>query len=193
MFIQTEQTPNPNTIKFLPGHVIHKGETVDYRDAEQAGNCPLAQRLFAVSGVTGVFIAGDYVSITKNEMTDWYALKPMVLETLVHYFVTHKLIEIKTATNNVQSKEDSEETAIEKEIKELLESRIRPAVAMDGGDIVFKRFEDGIVYLQMRGACQGCPSASATLKSGIENMLRYYIPEVTEVRAEQEEEAAATA
>ncbi len=180
MFIQTEETPNPATIKFIPGRVVLKEGTLNVTSPEEAKQAPLAKRLFDIEGIRGVFFGSDFISVTKAENDDWFALKPQILETLVHYFVTHETVEIHQGPK-AQANEGTDDD-ISKEIKELLDSRIRPAVAMDGGDIVFDRFEDGIVYLHMQGSCSGCPSSSITLKSGIENMLRYYIPEVKEVQ-----------
>lgn len=179
MFIQTEATPNPATIKFIPGRVVLNEGTLNVTCAEDARQAPLAKRLFGIEGITGVFFGSDFISVTKNDNQDWFQLKPQILESLVHYFVTHETVEIHPEPKG-SSMDDADD--VSKEIKELLDSRIRPAVAMDGGDIVFDRFEDGVVYLHMQGSCSGCPSSSITLKSGIENMLRYYIPEVKEVR-----------
>jgi len=185
MFIQTEETPNPATLKFLPGEkVIEKG-TVDFASSGDALKSPLAQRLFGIIGVTRVFIAPDFVSVTKANDTDWSMLTPMVLAALMEHLSTGQpvLDEDFFTAQAAPAVEDDELTA---QIKELLDERVRPMVAMDGGDIVFDRFEDGIVYLSMQGACSGCPSSTMTLKSGIENMLRHYIPEVIEVRPAQE-------
>jgi Fe-S cluster biogenesis protein NfuA len=182
MFIQTEATPNPATIKFIPGRVVLTKGTLNVTNAEEATQAPLAKRLFDIEGINGVFFGSDFISVTKAENQDWFALKPQILESLVHYFVTHESVEVR---NSPKTESDNDTDDISKEIKELLDSRIRPAVAMDGGDIVFDRFEDGIVYLHMQGSCSGCPSSSVTLKSGIENMLRYYIPEVKEVRSSE--------
>lgn len=179
MFIQTEATPNPATIKFIPGRTVLASGTLNVTNEEEAKQAPLAKRLFDIQGISGVFFGSDFISITKSENQDWFALKPQILETLVHYFVTHETVEVRS-TGKEQA--DDEHDDISKEIKELLDTRIRPAVAMDGGDIVFDRFENGIVFLHMQGSCSGCPSSSVTLKSGIENMLRYYIPEVKEVQ-----------
>lgn len=178
MFIQTEATPNPATIKFIPGRVVLETGTLNVTNVEEAKRAPLAKRLFDIEGITGAFFGSDFISVTKADDQDWFALKPQILESLVHYFVTHNTVEIHSGPKAADEDIDD----ISKEIKELLDSRIRPAVAMDGGDIVFDRFEDGVVYLHMQGSCSGCPSSSITLKSGIENMLRYYIPEVKEVR-----------
>lgn len=179
MFIQTEATPNPATIKFIPGRVVLSEGTLNCTNPEDAKQAPLAKRLFEIEGIDGVFFGPDFITVTKADSKDWSTLKPPILETLVHYFVTHETVEFYPAGHDSSDTDDD----ISKEIKELLNSRIRPAVAMDGGDIVFDRFEDGVVYLHMQGSCSGCPSSTVTLKSGIENMLRYYIPEVKEVRS----------
>lgn len=181
MFIQTEQTPNPATLKFLPGQVILKSGTMDFKTAEEAKDAPLAKRLFTLQGVKGVFFGGDFVSVTKDDDTDWVMLKSMVLAALMEHLSTGMpIVNDDALEKNKDSGENDSE--IVQQIKELLETRVRPAVAMDGGDIVFDRFEDGIVFLQMQGACAGCPSSTATLKVGIENMLKHFIPEVEEVR-----------
>lgn len=184
MFIQTQATPNPATIKFIPGQTILESGLKDYKSAQEAQASPLALRLFSLQGVAGVFLAGDFVSVSKSEDTDWAMLKPMVMAALMEHLSTGQpiLIEEKKAAAGA-SEEDSE---IVIQIKELIETRVRPMVMMDGGDIEFESFEDGIVYLAMRGACSGCPSSTATLKSGIENMLKHFIPEVIEVRPVEE-------
>ncbi len=181
MFIQTENTPNPATIKFLPGQTILAAGTADFQDAGSAGASPLAQRLFSLQGVRAVFLGSDFVSVTKNADTDWPMLKPMVLAALMEHLSTGQPIVNPGALPN-QGASAAQDSEIVQQIKELLDTRVRPAVAMDGGDIVFERFDDGVVYLRMQGACAGCPSSTATLKSGIENMLKHYLPEVMEVR-----------
>jgi Fe-S cluster biogenesis protein NfuA len=179
MFIQTEDTPNPATLKFIPGRIVMPHGTADFRNEGAASRSPLAQALFKVGGVDGVFLGSDFVTVTKSPETDWFGLKPMVLAAIMdHYTSGLPVIE---AVEAVASNTDDDEIVIQ--IKEILEQRVRPAVAQDGGDIIFHDFEDGIVYLEMHGSCSGCPSSTATLKAGIENMLRYYIPEVREVRA----------
>lgn len=183
MFIQTEQTPNPATLKFLPGLQVAPGGAVDFPAAQDAvGKSPLAERLFQVDGVTAVFFGYDFVTVTKAEDQEWFTLKPAVLGAIMEHFTAGRPILTEGAEEDgpVHDEEDSE---IVGQIKELLDTRVRPAVAQDGGDIIFHGFEEGVVYLTMRGACAGCPSSTATLKMGIENMLRHYIPEVTEVRA----------
>lgn len=183
MFIQTEQTPNPSALKFIPGpHLLD--EPMDFPNKATAKNSPLALRLFQIDGVESVFIGTHFITVTKTEEMDWMILKPSVLGSIMEHLMAHKPI----LTNHGDAPEPlmtapSEDSDVIKEIKELLEARVRPAVAQDGGDIIFDRFEDGIVYLKLQGACAGCPSSTMTLKSGIENMLRYYVPEVTEVRS----------
>ena len=185
MFIQTETTPNPATLKFLPGQNVLETGTAEFKSPEDAGNSPLAQRLFTLQGVRGVFFGRDFVSVSKAGDTDWQMLKPMILGALMEHFSTGQPIMIAGAVSKdaPAAVEDDELSA---QIRELIEDRVRPAVMMDGGDIVFNRFEDGIVYLEMRGACSGCPSSTATLKSGIENMLKHFVPEVIEVRPVQD-------
>ena len=184
MFIQTEKTPNPQTLKFLPGKVVMEEGTAFYQSVDEAGKSPFARRLFALEGVEGVFFGSDFITITKNDTFDWQVMKPSLLGGIIDHFnsddVTLEKLENKDSKNSLKSNEvDSD---IVKQIKELLDTRVRPAVAMDGGDIIFNDFADGIVYLKMQGACSGCPSSTATLKMGIENMLKHYIPEVQEVR-----------
>ncbi len=180
MFIQTESTPNPATMKFLPGVEVLAGGTADFRDPDDAERSPLAQRLFLVEGITGVFFSGDFISITKAETTEWHQLKPAVFGIIMEHFSAGRPVLLEESQPETQfAEEDSE---VVSQIKELLDTRVRPAVAQDGGDIVFQGFDRGIVYLHMQGACAGCPSSTATLKMGIENMLRHYIPEVVEVR-----------
>jgi Fe-S cluster biogenesis protein NfuA len=181
MFIQTEQTPNPATLKFLPGRdVVSKG-VVDFTDPEQAQTSPLARRVFAVEGVTAVFLGADFVTVTKAAGEDWYALKPAVLGAIMEHFLSgDPVIEPDAGPADEAAPDDEDELV--KQIRELIDTRVRPAVAQDGGDIIFRGFERGVVYLHMRGACSGCPSSTITLKNGIENLLRYYVPEVVEVR-----------
>lgn len=183
MFIQTEKTPNPATVKFIPGQTIAPDRSYEFKSAAAAAQSPLALRLFKLQGVNAVMLGPDFVSVSKADDTDWTMLKPMVLAALMEHLSTHQPIlnvehEFKPDANG-GSDLDTEVVA---QIKELIHTRVRPAVMMDGGDIVFDRFEDGIVYLHMRGACAGCPSSTLTLKSGIENMLKHFIPEVVEVR-----------
>lgn len=180
MFIQTEETPNPATLKFLPGRDVLGRGTADFASADNAGNSPLAQRLFEVEGVTRVFLGADFIAVSKEEGRDWYLLKPSILGVIMEHFAAGRPVLTETvADDNAVSEDDDEIVA---QIKELLDMRVRPAVAQDGGDITFHGFDKGVVYLTMKGACAGCPSSTATLKAGIENMLRHYIPEVVEVR-----------
>ena len=182
MFIQTEDTPNPETLKFLPGENILKSGSVDFPNEESSKVSPLASRLFEVKGVSRVFFGLDFISVTKDSELDWNNLKPSILTGIMEHF-SSGLPVLNKIDNNDSEVHDNEDTETIKQIKDLLETRVRPAVAMDGGDIIFCSFEDGIVTLKMQGACAGCPSSTATLKMGIENMLRHYIPEVIEVKA----------
>ena len=177
MFIQTDTTPNPASLKFLPGRVVMERGTADFRSVEEANSSLLAQNLFKIEGVEGVFFGSDFISITKSENFDWQILKPSVLGAIsVHYESGASIIDkIENVEKNSTVTKDSE---IVVQIKELLDTKVRPAVAMDGGDITFSDFKDGIVFLHMQGACSGCPSSTATLKAGIENMLKHYVPEV---------------
>jgi Fe-S cluster biogenesis protein NfuA len=180
MFIQTESTPNPATLKFLPGQAVLDLGTADFPSAETAGKSPLAQRIFAVAGVTGVFLGMDFVTVTKAEAVDWQHIKPAILGAIMeHYQSGAAVMEGEQVAHMAHDGPDGE---IVKQIQELLDTRVRPAVAQDGGDITFHGFDRGVVYLNMKGACAGCPSSTLTLKMGIENLLRHYIPEVTEVR-----------
>ena len=183
MFIQTEQTPNPATLKFLPGCPVMKSGTANFTDPRSAARSPLAERLFALSEVTGVFLGADFITVTKDGDSDWHQLKPAVLAAIMEHFTAGRPVVLAEADQGEAETAGEEEDEVVSQIKELLETRVRPAVAMDGGDIIFHDFEDGVVYLHMQGSCSGCPSSTATLKAGIENMLRHYIPEVTEVRA----------
>jgi Fe-S cluster biogenesis protein NfuA len=186
MFIQTEQTPNPATLKFLPGRTVLDTGTANFADAESAARSPLAAKLFGLDGVDGVFLGYDFVTVTKSNDHDWYALKPSILGAIMEAFTTGQPIMTPDTTagaNTPASTAADGDSDLVVQIKELIDTRVRPAVAQDGGDIVFHKFDDGVVYLEMHGSCSGCPSSTATLKSGIENMLRHYIPEVQEVRA----------
>jgi Fe-S cluster biogenesis protein NfuA len=183
MFIQTEQTPNPATLKFLPGQMVMPTGTANFTDAAAAARSPLAERLLALDHVVGVFFGADFISVTKRDDGDWYQLKPAVLATIMEHFTTGRPVFAAGADSEPALAGAEEDDEVVAQIKELLETRVRPAVAQDGGDIIFHDFEDGVVYLHMQGSCSGCPSSTATLKAGIENMLRHYIPEVVEVRA----------
>jgi len=181
MFIQTELTPNPASLKFLPGRVVMENGTIDFRSIEEATNSLLAQNLFKVEGVEGVFFGSDFISITKSDKFDWQVLKPSVLGVISDHYESGELI-INQTENNKENLSNTNDSEIVVQIKELLDTRVRPAVAMDGGDITFSDYKDGIVFLHMKGACSGCPSSTATLKAGIENMLKHYLPEIKEVQ-----------
>lgn len=181
MFIQTEMTPNPNAVKFIPGHDISPNGTFDFRTPEEAmAASPLGKMLFEIGDVTGVYLGKDFVSVTKDETADWSLLKPRILAVIMDHTMSGLPI---VDENAVKKREEAQsDDPIVVQIIEILDDRIRPAVANDGGDVVFDRFEDGILYLHMRGACAGCPSATMTLKQGIENMMKHFIPEIEEVR-----------
>ena len=184
MFIQTEETPNPSTLKFLPGQEVLPNGSMDFRSEHDAKKSPLAAALFNVDGVVGVFFSDDFITITKRDDKDWHLMKPGLLGVIMEHFTANRPVIISDEDNNAPSSSvEDEEDEVVSQIKELLYTRVRPAVAQDGGDIVFEDFTDGTVTVQMRGACAGCPSSTATLKMGIENMLRHYIPEVKEVVA----------
>ncbi|WP_372570813.1 NifU family protein [Ruegeria jejuensis] len=183
MFIQTESTPNPATLKFLPGQSVLDIGTADFPSVDTAEKSPLASRIFAVSGVTGVFLGNDFVTVTKADDIDWDHIKPAILGAVMEHFQSGQpAINEGGAANSGHAEHTGEDGEVVDQIKELLDSRVRPAVAQDGGDITFHGFDRGVVYLHMQGACAGCPSSTLTLKMGIENLLRHYIPEVTEVR-----------
>ena len=182
MFIQTESTPNPATLKFLPGQTVLDAGTADFPTSETAGKSPLAERLFKVQGVTGVFFGNDFVTVTKADETEWDHMKPAILGAIMEHFQSGAPVMGEGPREAAHADHDGEDAEIVGQIKELLDTRVRPAVAQDGGDITFHGFERGVVYLHMQGACAGCPSSTITLKMGIENLLRHYIPEVTEVR-----------
>jgi Fe-S cluster biogenesis protein NfuA len=190
MFIETEQTPNPATLKFLPGRSIMASGTADFTSAEKAERSPLAARLFQIEGVTGVFLGADFVTVTKAEGRTWQVMKPAILGVIMEHLAANRPILLAEAGAAVGTAPGSaapggpadEEDELTAQIRELIDTRVRPAVAQDGGDIIFQGFEDGIVYLHMQGSCAGCPSSTATLKMGIENMLKHYVPEVVEVR-----------
>jgi len=182
MFIQTEATPNPATLKFLPGQTVMQMGTADFPSPEAGEASPLASRIFQVNGITGVFFGPDFVTVTKEEALDWDHLKPAILGAIMeHYQSGAPVIEGEAGTVD-HAEHTGPDGEVVDQIKELLDTRVRPAVAQDGGDITFHGFDRGVVYLHMQGACAGCPSSTMTLKMGIENLLRHYIPEVTEVR-----------
>ncbi len=183
MFIQTEPTPNPATLKFLPGRAVLAHGTLDLRDKEAAAaQSPLAERLFGIAGVSGVFFGSDFIAVTKAA-GEWQQLKPAILGAIMEHFMSGAPIvgsdSAEASADEFFDAADSETVAT---IKELIEARVRPAVANDGGDITFRGFKDGVVYLDMKGACSGCPSSTATLRHGIQNLLKHYLPDVVEVR-----------
>lgn len=182
MFIQTESTPNPATLKFLPGQSVLDAGTADFPTPEGAEKSPLATRIFAVNGVAGVFFGTDFVTVTKADATEWDHIKPAILGAIMEHYQSGEPTMTGAATAAGHAAHDGPDGEIVVQIKELLDTRVRPAVAQDGGDITFHGFDRGVVYLHMQGACAGCPSSTLTLKMGIENLLRHYIPEVTEVR-----------
>lgn len=184
MFIQTEATPNPATLKFLPGRPVLEGGTLDLRDREQAAKSPLAERLFGIASVSGVFFGSDFITVTKTD-GEWQQLKPLILGAIMEHYMSGAPIlkdGEKAGAGEADEFFDAADADTVKTIKELIETRVRPAVANDGGDITFRGFKDGVVYLNMKGACSGCPSSTATLRHGIQNLLRHFVPDVTEVR-----------
>jgi Fe-S cluster biogenesis protein NfuA len=185
MFIQTEETPNPAALKFLPGKAVLDSGVADFTSRDAAQRSPLARLLFEIDGVAGVFLGSDFVTVTKTADKTWQVLKPMVLGAVMDHFTSGAPV-METAENESDDEEfndDGVDVEIISQIKELIDTRVRPAVAQDGGDIIYKGFKNGTVYLNMRGSCAGCPSSTATLKMGIENMLRHYVPEVLQVEA----------
>jgi Fe-S cluster biogenesis protein NfuA len=183
MFIQTEATPNPATLKFLPGRPVLDTGTLDMRDKEAAAPSPLAQRLFEIPHVTGVFYGSDFISISKEDGGDWQQIKPAILGAIMEHYMSGAPIVAQDAANaSADEFFDAADAETVATIKDLIETRVRPAVAGDGGDITFKGYKEGVVYLHMKGACSGCPSSTATLKHGIQNLLRHFVPDVQEVR-----------
>jgi Fe-S cluster biogenesis protein NfuA len=184
MFIQTETTPNPATLKFLPGRTVLATGTLEMRDRDEAAKSPLAERLFDVANVSGVFLGSDFITVTKSD-GEWPQLKPAILGVIMEHFMSGAPVVVDEANaetgeaNEFFEAGDADTVAT---IKELIETRVRPAVANDGGDITFRGYKDGVVYLAMKGSCSGCPSSTATLKHGIQNLLRHFVPDVTEVR-----------
>jgi Fe-S cluster biogenesis protein NfuA len=183
MFIQTEATPNPATLKFLPGRTVLASGTLDMRDLDEASRSPLAERLFGIKGISGVFFGNDFITVSKSD-GEWQQLKPAILGAIMEHFMSGEPLLRDAGAMPAEAEEffepaDAETVAT---IKELIETRVRPAVANDGGDITFRGFKDGVVYLNMKGACSGCPSSTATLRHGIQNLLRHFVPDVTEVR-----------
>lgn len=183
MFIQTEETPNPATLKFVPGGPVMGQGTKEFLDQKSAEISFLAEGIFAIQGVKAIFFGEDFISVTKDEPQDWQDLKPLILSVIIDHFSQNIPLFKEGYHPQIGANHASDDDEIVTQIKEIIEHRVRPVVAQDGGDITFSHFEDGIVYLQMRGACAGCPSSTATLKSGIENLLKYYVPEVVEVRS----------
>ncbi|MBL1431127.1 MAG: NifU family protein [Robiginitomaculum sp.] len=183
MFIETEATPNPSVLKFMPGREVSPTDALDYRNIEQAEQSPLAAALFAQENVTGVFLGPDFIAITKTDDTDWQTIKPMLLGVIMDHFLSGLPVVTGSGGSTDTFEYEGETKEIVEQIKELLDTRVRPAVARDGGDIVFHHFDkdSGVVFLHMRGACAGCPSSSMTLKHGIENLLKHYVPEVSSV------------
>jgi Fe-S cluster biogenesis protein NfuA len=182
MFIQTETTPNPATLKFLPGRIVLGSGTAEFKSPDEARSSPLAERLFAVPGVSSVFFGNDFVAVTKSD-GEWPHIKPAILGAIMEHFMAG--VPVMVAEPSTESDEeffDEDDAGTVETIKELLDTRVRPAVAQDGGDITFRGFRDGVVFLNMRGACAGCPSSTATLKHGIENLLRHFVPEVREIQ-----------
>ena len=191
MFIETETTPNPSTLKFLPGELVMATGTREFTSPEAAEASPLAQALFDLGDVTGVFFGRDFVSVTAAPGVEWASLKPQVLSLLLDHFVAQAPLFTPGSASGIAVPADADDdfnddpadAEVIEQIKDLIETRVRPAVANDGGDIIYRGFREGVVYLQMQGACSGCPSSSATLKNGIESLLKHYVPEVNEVRA----------
>lgn len=180
MFIETEATPNPATLKFLPGETVLAAGTADLASPEAAEASPLARAIFALPGVVRVFLGSDFISVTKSEDADWAALRPQILGAIMQHFVSGAPMMEGEAGAEAEDVDPADREIVE-QIKELLDTRVRPAVAGDGGDIVFRGFRDGVVRLHMQGACSGCPSSTATLKMGIQNLLKHYVPEVKSV------------
>jgi Fe-S cluster biogenesis protein NfuA len=184
MFIQTEATPNPATLKFLPGRTVLAAGTLDMRDRAEAARSPLAERLFGIKGVGGVFFGADFITVSKTD-GEWQQLKPAILGAIMEHFMSGEPLvraDAGAAPDEASEFYEAADADTVATIKELIETRVRPAVANDGGDITFRGFKDGVVYLNMKGACSGCPSSTATLRHGIQNLLRHFVPDVTEVR-----------
>lgn len=184
MFIQTEATPNPESLKFLPGRIVLATGTASFNKETDCTNSPLAKKLLEVPFVTGVFFGQDFITVTKEAEADWYTIKPLIIGHIMECFIANLPV-ITEGSPTLTSISNSDDPIVQ-QIQELIDAKVRPAVAQDGGDIIFHSYENGIVYLKMHGACSGCPSSTATLKSGIENMLKYYVPEILEVRAIEE-------
>jgi len=183
MFIQIEETPNPDTLKFIPGVKVLGDRTAQFNSKGESKNSPLAKELFGITGVKSVFLGSDFISVTKLEKIHWDSLKAEVLTQIMDHFVAEKPVLLEEKKSKRKSAKKGKDDEIVEQIKELIETRVRPAVAQDGGDIIFLGFKDGVVEVELHGACSGCPSASVTLKDGIENMLKHYVPEVERVDA----------
>jgi len=185
MFIQTEATPNPATLKFLPGRTVLEQGTLDIRDKETAAQSPLAEKLFGIAQIDGVMFGSDFIAVSKAE-GEWQQLKPLILGAIMEHYMSGAALLRDTAAVVVDDGSDEffdpSDAETVRTIKDLIETRVRPAVANDGGDITFRGFKDGVVYLAMKGACSGCPSSTATLRNGIHNLLRHFVPDVQEVR-----------
>jgi Fe-S cluster biogenesis protein NfuA len=184
MFIQTEDTPNPSTMKFIPGTDVLGNSTAQFNNKEEAAVSPLAEALFTIKAVRAVFFGSDFISVTKDDATEWHAIKTEILTTIMEHYVGGKPIYYDETTLHTPSSANAineNDDELTKQIKELIETRVRPAVAQDGGDIIFHSFENGVVKLELHGSCSGCPSSTVTLKNGIENMLKHYVPEVESV------------
>ena len=186
MFIQTEETPNPSTLKFIPGKVLLESGTQEFKSQKAAKSNTLANMLFEDKNVDGVFIGKDFITITKSDEVNWESLKPSILSKIHDFLSSGKKIESQNNNKKIKDNYNKKDLELVKQINDLLEERIKPAVAQDGGDISFVKFNNGVVFLELRGACAGCPSSTITLKSGIENMLKYYIPEIVSVEAVNE-------
>lgn len=185
MFMQTEKTPNPSALKFIPGPKIVE-TPIDFPTVETAENAPLVLRLFSIEGVSSIFLSHDFITVTKKEGVSWEEIQPKISASILEHLSAGKPIMVENIQENQEDEEREDDDAVVKDIKDIINTRVRPAVAQDGGDIIFEKFSEGVVYLKLKGACSGCPSSTLTLKSGIENMLRYYVPEVKEVRAADE-------
>lgn len=182
MYIQTEETPNPNTLKFVPGVEVYKHGTLIFNKNDDYSTSALVTKLFNITGVASLFFGSDFISVTKEDQQKWSEIKTHILADLVDHFISGIPI-VEDKKQNTQELDEKTLSKIEKEILSLIDTKIRPAVAQDGGDIVFRKFENGVVYLEMQGACSGCPSSAVTLKQGVENMLKHYIPEVESVES----------
>lgn len=183
MFIQTEETPNPAALKFLPGRTVLESGVADFATREAAERSPLGRLLFEIDGVAGVFLGSDFITVIKSQDKTWQVLKPMVLGAVMDHFTSGAPVMEGAAEESAEFADEGADADVISQIKELIDTRVRPAVAQDGGDIVYKGFKNGTVYLNLRGSCASCPSSTATLKMGVENMLRHYVPEVLQVEA----------